>query len=118
MSQQNIENVENITEEEARALARFFKSYFFADDLQDPSDLDEALSDYATSEVVEDPGAKLLLNGVDKLIAQSLSEERLVELVETEWRSDGRSAVFNYTYEDVLERIRAYLRQRLTHGEG
>jgi len=92
-------------------IEKFFMGYFYADYLEDPSDLREALEEYLQSTSQGDPGGRILLSQVEELLARNLTDEQLEELVEG-WGPNVHASALGISYSNVLVQIRDFLRGR------
>jgi hypothetical protein len=99
----------DLSDNEKKALSRFFGIYFYGDFLDNPADLNEAMDDYLHSE--EDKNGLHLRAGASTLLNANYSEEDIARLVEQEWKSDGNAKAFGYTYKDVLKQMVGILLQ-------
>ena len=93
-------------------LAIFFKAHFYAEWLENQSDIKQAIDDYLRS-AKSDPGGQLLLTQTTALLDMNLDEERLREIIEGEWDAQADSKDLGYKYGDVLRELRHELLNRL-----
>ncbi len=104
MSQESSDNP--LTRTGAR---QFFFVYFFADWLEDQTNVIDAVNDYLRSETLKDPGGRRLLSDIDGLLSVDKNEPELRSLIEKEWGANADAESFGISYKDTLVQIRDYL---------
>lgn len=90
------------------SVARFFAHYFYADTLEDPSNLGQAVAEYLQASRKSDPHGKVLLSEVEALIAQNLDERNLAELID-QWEPNVYVHLLGMTYRSILDQLRDLL---------
>lgn len=86
------------------SIEKFFMDYFYADYLEDPSDIGAALDEYLESEKNEDPGGKTLLADTKTLLARHLTDQELAELIES-WEPNAFLSLSGISYKPALKQI-------------
>lgn len=97
--------------EELPRLSRFFRAHFYAEWLDDPSDLAEAIKDYLGASGGDRDG-QLLRGEARALLAKQFSEVELVRLIEDGWRTQVEAADVGFRYVDVLQELDSILQLR------
>jgi hypothetical protein len=90
-------------------IEKFFMNFFYADYLDDPSDIEAALAEYLKSTRTEDAGGKILLSQTEELLARNLDDDQLERLM-VQWGSNVYPSLLGISCRSILVQIRDFLR--------